>query len=127
MDNSTYWLDTAAPAENGSSTGNQIRAAAPEHLFVYNEFAAYLVEGKRLVRIEVFDDGTHGDETAGDLIYSRSGINSTKSTPFAGGRLSNGHFLYGSRDGEVVGILWLSDVFQEVAELIRDAPPAKEG
>jgi CBS domain-containing protein len=30
-----------------------------------------------------------------------------------------------TRDGEVVGILRLSDVFQEVAHLIRDAPPGR--
>jgi hypothetical protein len=30
-----------------------------------------------------------------------------------------------TRDGQVVGILRLSDVFQEVAERIRNAPPVK--
>ena len=51
---------------------------------------------------EVFDDGTHGDERAGDFVFSRDGLGSTQPPRLTDNNLSPALSLYGSIDGETV-------------------------
>lgn len=57
---------------------------------IFNEFGNLSVDGRRLGKMKLYDDGTHGDSIPGDYTYSRSGIGYTGPTGFRGGLLGAG-------------------------------------
>ena len=59
-----------------------------------NEFAYLTADGAVRGAIDLHDDGTHGDDVAGDRVYSRAGIGFRGSTPRWDGRAAYDYLLY---------------------------------
>ena len=82
---------------------------------VYNEYGRLAIDGQTLGKIRLYDDGTHGDNTPGDHIYSRTGIDliygrsgigySDTELFLRGGLLGQGFALYANITLPTAGIV----------------------
>ncbi|MEE4331121.1 MAG: choice-of-anchor X domain-containing protein, partial [Wenzhouxiangella sp.] len=79
-------------------------------VYIYNEFARMKIDGQVLGVIELFDDGTHGDAVAGDLIYSRAGVGFEEASGYSYcDSFTSALLLLGRLSGDEAGIVALPD------------------
>lgn len=110
------FISTAGSTSTFSLTANTSLGSS---VAIFNEFAAFTVDGQSYGVIDLYDDGTHGDAVAGDRVYSRSGIGFTASPAYRCGSFSSALFLYARISAPAAGIVRVPD-----ASLIGVKPPA---
>jgi hypothetical protein len=88
---STLWSPLAVYANGSDMTRLQLTTLGSvyDSLFVVNEQGVLKLNNGTSFKIRLYDDGTHGDLTAGDGIATRGGITYDGSTPSRGGRLGS--------------------------------------
>jgi hypothetical protein len=59
-----------------------------------NEFGHLAASGAARGTVPLFDDGTHGDEVAGDHVYTGDAVGYSGATPYWGGRAGYDYLLY---------------------------------
>lgn len=87
-------LGVFANTDDAASYILQSSANLGRKVYVYNEFGYLALEGKTLAKIELFDDGTHGDAKADDFLYSRSGLQFRGELQSRKGRIGSASILY---------------------------------